>query len=89
MLRQFRRIRELREYAIGATDGDIGRLEGLYCDESSWAVRYLIVNTGSWLMGRRLLIAPMAISNLDEASGALHLGLTRDQVEGSPPVDTE
>lgn len=88
-MRQLRRLNELRRLRIHASDGDIGRLEEVYFDDNSWAVRYLIVNTGSWLMGRRVLIAPMAISNIDEASGALHLDLTRDQVEGSPPVDTE
>ena len=30
---------------VSGTDGDIGKLEDFYFDESGWNVRYLVVNT--------------------------------------------
>lgn len=88
-MRQLRRVSELRRFTIRATDGNIGSPEELYFDETAWKVRYLIVNTGKWLMGRRVLIPPLAIEDLDESALRLQVKLTRDQVENSPPVDTE
>lgn len=88
-MRQLRRVSELRRFTIRATDGNIGSPEEVYFDDTTWTVRYLIVNTGTWLMGRRVLIAPVAIEDLDEAGLLLQVKLTRDQVQNSPPVDTE
>lgn len=89
MLRQLRKLSDLRQYAIHATDGDIGRPEEVYFDDGTWAIRYLVVNTGTWLLGRRVLITPVAIGNLDDSTRILSLNLTRGRVKDSPPVDTE
>lgn len=89
MLRQLRRVRELRRYAMDARDGDIGKLEELYFDDKSWGVRYFVVNTGTWLLGRRVLIVPGAVSDIDDSTQHIRLRLTRDQVQSSPPLDTE
>ena len=32
-----------------ATDGEIGKVKEFYFDDQSWTIRYLIVETGSWL----------------------------------------
>jgi hypothetical protein len=45
-------------FTMGATDGEIGKVKEFYFDDETWAVRYLIVETGNWLSGRDLLIAP-------------------------------
>ncbi len=89
MLRELRRISEVRRCTIRATDGNIGSLEELYFDDSTWAVWYLVVNTGTWLMGRGVLITPVAIVGFDESGLLLHVKLTREQVQNSPPVDAE
>ncbi|MGD9000637.1 MAG: PRC-barrel domain-containing protein, partial [Granulosicoccaceae bacterium] len=47
--------RELGRYTLLAVDGEIGNVEEFYFDDETWAVRYLVVNTGGWLMGRRVL----------------------------------
>jgi len=86
-MNQLRRMRELKSFTLRATDGDIGSLEELYFDDKSWAVRYLVVNTGSWLLGRRVLLAPMAVAGVEEAHRVVRIKLTRDQIETGPPVD--
>ena len=52
-----RTTKDLEHYAIGATDGDIGRVKDFYFDDDAWVVRYLVVDTGAWLLGRRVLIS--------------------------------
>ena len=38
---------------LGASDGEIGRVKDFYFDDATWAVRYVVVDTGSWLPGRK------------------------------------
>lgn len=70
-----------------ATDGDIGKARDLYFDDASWAVRYLIVDVGGWLIERDVLIAPVAIGQ--PGHSAIPLALTRKQVEHSPPTEID
>jgi len=83
-----RNVRHLRGYAILATDGPIGEVEDLYFDDDRWAIRYLVVDTGSWLPGRKVLISPHAVGRPDWMAQQLPVSLTKAQVDGSPDVDT-
>ncbi len=40
---------KLIDYALQATDGEIGKVEEFYFNDETWTIRYLIVKTGSWL----------------------------------------
>jgi len=51
-------MKDLEGYTIGALDGIIGRVKDLYFDDESWVIRYLVVETGTWLSHRRVLISP-------------------------------
>ena len=46
---------------IDAQDGHIGSVHDLYFDNQAWTVRYLIIDTGKWLPGRKVLIVPSVI----------------------------
>jgi len=78
----------LRKFHVHATDGDVGEVTDGYFDDERWVVRYLAVNTGSWLNGREVLISPYSIERVDDAGSAIVIQLTRKQVEGSPSIDT-
>ncbi|MEO6538431.1 MAG: PRC-barrel domain-containing protein, partial [Ferruginibacter sp.] len=60
-----RNIKSLTGYTIGATDGEIGNVDEFYFDDKDWIIRYLVVKTGSWLFGRKVLIAPQAVQKID------------------------
>lgn len=51
-----RNLKDLQGYALRATDGDVGTVKDFYFDDERWVVRYLVVETGSWLASRRVLI---------------------------------
>ena len=78
-----RNVNDLRGFAIHATDGEIGEVDDLYLDDENWAVRYLVVDTGGWLSGRKVLISPYAIGQPDWEGRRLPVNLTKAQVEGS------
>jgi uncharacterized protein YrrD len=82
-------VRDLQGYTIAATDGDIGSVHDLYFDAHGWTVRYLVVDTGTWLPGRRVLISPMSVREASASDQRLAVRLSRAQVESSPDVDTE
>src|SRR5439155_25515127 len=79
---------ELKGVTIHATDGDIGGVHDLYFDDTSWTVRYLVVDTGTWLPGRRVLISPFAFRAVPGAA-RLRTTLTKEQIENSPSIDTD
>jgi PRC-barrel domain len=83
-----RNAKDLQGYTIRATDGVIGEVEDMYFDDEGWALRYLVVNTGGWLSGRKVLISPLAIGHPDWLGQVLPVSLTKAQVEKSPDIDT-
>jgi uncharacterized protein YrrD len=80
---------DLRAITLRASDGEIGSVDDVYFDDARWVVRYLVVDTGGWLAGRKVLISPRAVRRLDIAAGELQLDLTRDQVKSSPDYDSD
>jgi hypothetical protein len=58
-----RSLNDLEGYAIGATDGIVGQVKDLYFDDQAWVIRYLVVDTGPWLLSRKVLISPIAIGS--------------------------
>jgi hypothetical protein len=78
----------LRRFRVHAADGDIGEVSDAYFDDERWVVRYLTVNTGSWLSGRAVLVSPYCVSRVDAGGLAIVTNLSRKQVEESPSIDT-
>ena len=84
----FRSIKDLRGFALRATDGVIGKVDDFYFDDDDWGIRYLVVETGTWLLGRKVLISPMSVGHAGWMARQLPVALTRTQVELSPDIDT-
>ena len=82
-------LKNLRGYAIRATDGDIGTVKDFYFDDERWVLRYLVVETGSWLASRQVLISPFSIGTPDHAAKVLPVSITQEQVRGSPDIDMD
>lgn len=84
-----RSMNDLKGFTIGATDGDIGRVDAFYFDDTSFTVRHLVVDTGGWLTGRNVLISPRALRAIDWDGKRITAELTKAQVEQSPDIDTD
>ena len=83
-----RNAKVLETYALRARDGDIGKVRDFYFDDQDWHIRYFVVDTGSWLTGRRVLISPEAVNGQLWADRMIPVALTREQVKNSPSIDT-
>ena len=84
-----RSLKELEHYAVSATDGDIGHVADFLLDDERWIVRYLVVETGGFFTGRRVLISPISFRQVDWSTRGFHLALTKDKVKNSPSVDVD
>ncbi|HPF71365.1 MAG TPA: PRC-barrel domain containing protein [Candidatus Krumholzibacteria bacterium] len=69
-----------------AQDGLIGRCRDFLFDDHDWSIRWMVADTGKWLAGRQVLVAPAALGTPDWRGRKLPLRLTREQVEQSPPL---
>ena len=80
-------ISALKGFAIEATDGRMGTVVDFLFDDASWKLRWLVVDCGSWLKGRRkVLIHPSAVAYVALEDEQFDVELTKAQVEGSPEL---
>lgn len=75
--------------AIEASDGAIGSITDLLFDDTTWALRWCVVDTGSRLSGRKVLLPPSALGAPDPSRRAFTVDLTRKQVADSPVIDSD
>jgi uncharacterized protein YrrD len=83
------RLHSMIGYAIRATDGDLGKVDEFYFDDATWIIRYMVVKTGNWLSGRKVLISLAVLGKPDWESRTFSVNLTCAQVRESPDIDTE
>ena len=84
-----RSIKDLIGFQMKETDGEIGEVDEFYFDDKSWTIRYLIVKTGNWLSGRKVLISPKVLKQPDWENKEFPVNLTKAQIENSPDIDTD
>jgi len=65
----------------------VGHVADILIDNTSWTVRWLIVNTGSWLNQRTVGLPVWALSRPDPEAHDLAVTLTRSEIESSPEID--
>jgi len=84
-----RSLKEVRGYRILAVDGPIGNVHDFFFDDTSWIVRYIIVDTGAWLPGRKVLLVPSAVEQPSWETRTLPVKMTKDQIKQSPDIDAD
>jgi sporulation protein YlmC with PRC-barrel domain len=82
-----RSIKQLYGKKLEASDGEIGHVKSFYFDDQSWAVRYVVAETGTWLTSRQVLLSPHVLGNAYLAGKVLAVNLTRKQIEDSPSLE--
>lgn len=85
----YQRAESMYGFTMEAKDGAVGKVKDLYFDDQDWTIRYLVIDTGPWILGRKLLFSPdgLATPNWDEK--IFPVELTKDEVEKSPEIDLE
>jgi hypothetical protein len=75
---------DLHGFGVEATDGGIGKV-----DEATNEVggSYLVVDTGPWIFGKKVLIPAGTIASIDTEEQRIFLSLTKDQIQNAPEFD--
>ncbi len=82
-----RKIKDLRGFELYATDGDVGAITEFYFDDLDWTILYMVVDSSAWLPGRRILVSPASIGEIDWVERKLQTLITRADIESSPEID--
>ncbi len=82
-------VSSLRGFEIQAKDGSLGTVSDFLFDDSTWKVRWMVIDTGRWLTGRKVLIHPSAVISAEYGARELNVALTKAQVEASPDIQQD
>lgn len=79
----------LTGYTMRSLDGGIGKVKDFYFDDRGWSIRYLVADTGEWLVSRQVLISPHLLAGVEGGLQQIAVKLTRKQIERSPTLNTD
>ncbi len=83
------KAKTLSGYSLHSLDGEIGKVKEFYFDDRHWIIRYLVADTGNWLLGRKVLISPHALAAVNKEKQYIAVNLTKKQIEDSPALDSD
>jgi hypothetical protein len=83
----FRNASTIKGYAIAASDGHLGTASDFLFDDQTWLVRWLVVDTGHWLPGRKVLLPLSVLVHLDLETQEFTVRPSKQQVKDSPTYD--
>src|SRR5919198_6011410 len=75
---------DLSGFKVEAIDGSIGKV-----DEATNEVAggYLVVDTGPWIFGKKVMLPAGVISDVDLDAEQVFVNRTKDEIKNAPPYD--
>ncbi|MBS1303311.1 PRC-barrel domain-containing protein [Loktanella sp. SALINAS62] len=83
------RSSDIRGYQLQAKDGDVGTIDDLLFDDRHFVLRWVVVDTGTWLPGRKVLLPPSALKTPDMTKREYITDLTCEQIKAAPGLETD
>jgi hypothetical protein len=72
---------------VHALDGDIGHVADFLCEDASWTIRHLVVATGSWWPGRKVLVPVEWVTWVSWEAGTVDVHLRSETIKLAPEYD--
>jgi sporulation protein YlmC with PRC-barrel domain len=82
-----RSSQEVFGYYIQARDGDIGHVEDFIIEDKNWTIQYMVVDTQNWIPGKKVLVAPTWIEQVDWDEAKVLVDLKEETIRNSPEYD--
>jgi uncharacterized protein YrrD len=73
--------------SLQAKNGEIGNVDDVYFDDKDWKIRYFVTDNSNFLPGRRVLISPASITEIDFERKMIPVSLSKKEIEQSPVVN--
>ena len=74
-------------YKIKASDGEIGEVEDFIIDDRTLDIKFLVIDTGNWFPGKKVIISPKWIKEIKWDSSEVIVNASVEQVKYSPEYD--
>lgn len=71
-------------YGVEALDGSIGKVDEATYDAGA---SYIVVDTGPWIFGKKVLLPAGVVSNVDHESESIFVNRNKDEIKDSPPFE--
>jgi hypothetical protein len=84
-----RSTRDVTGHYIEALDGEIGHVSDFIVDDENWAIRYLVINTRNWWLGKKVLVSPHWIERVSWSESKVFVNLSRETIKQSPEYTDE
>lgn len=79
-----RSLVEVLGYRIKAVDDEIGHLKDLLGNAKHWQIQSMLIDTGNWLPGEKVLISCAAVTEMNWETGQVQISMTKEDVRHSP-----
>ena len=79
-----RSLNVMRGYHIRATDGLIGQAADFLLNDDDWSIRYIVVDTGNWWPGQKVLISPHSVNSIAWTEREIRVSVNQDKVKSAP-----
>ncbi len=82
-----RSAEDINNYHIVARDGNIGHLDTMLVDDTSFQIDSLILNTSDWWSGQTVLVSTGKVTSFNAHDRLIRIAMTRAQIKTSPNWD--
>lgn len=84
-----RSFSEVENNTLHAIDGDLGHVDDFLISDEDWAIRYLLVKTGTWWSGKKVLIPTQWIREINWEQSRVYVEVTRQAIKAAPEYSEE
>jgi hypothetical protein len=84
-----RSTRDVSGHHIEAPDGVVGHVDDFIVGDETWAIRYLVVNTGNFWPGKKVLVSPRWIERVSWDERKVFVSVLREAIKQSPEYTEE
>ena len=82
-----RSTKKVTGYKIHAVDGEIGKVVDYIIEDTTWKIKFLVVETGSLLDSRKVLLPTQWIKEVNWDNSVVIVDVTTEAVKNSPLFD--
>ncbi len=76
-------LKDLQDYTLRTTDGDLGEIDDFLFDDFNWTVRYIIIDVGD----RKVMLSTHVLGMPDFKNHILPIKMDRDQILTAPQMN--
>lgn len=79
---------DLRHFEVKSNnDETLGRIHDLYLDDETWAIQWIVVETGHWYSSNKVLLDGKYLTDVSPATRTSQVSIGKKDIESAPPAE--